>query len=94
MKILSKLLMMFSGLVLSVMLASSIQAGSHSKKLKIALLPGVVDPFYFTMHRGAKHAAEGLGIELLFQVPKKWNVSDQVPILNAIIAKIVNTFKK
>jgi ribose transport system substrate-binding protein len=87
MKILKKLVLMFTGIALSVVLASSIQAGSHSKKLKIALLPGVVDPFYFTMHRGAKHAAEGLGVELLFQVPKKWNVSDQVPILNAIIAK-------
>ena len=66
--------------------ASSLNADSH-KKLTIALIPGVVDPFYFTMHRGAEHAAKALGVNLLFQVPKQWNVSVQVPILNAIIAK-------
>ena len=53
----------------------------------VALLPGVVDPFYFTMKRGADQAAEEEGIELLFQIPKAWNVTDQVPILKAIIAK-------
>ncbi len=53
----------------------------------VALLPGVVDPFYFTMKRGADKAAEEEGVELLFQIPKAWNVTDQVPILKAIIAK-------
>src|ERR1700744_2926318 len=53
----------------------------------VALLPGVVDPFYFTMHRGAERAAKEENVELLFQVPKEWNTSEQVPILKAFIAK-------
>ena len=81
-----KWLLSLSLLAVLMPMASVILADSH-KKLTIALIPGVVDPFYFTMHRGAKHAAEALGVNLLFQVPKQWNVSVQVPILNAIIAK-------
>jgi len=86
MKMIKKCLVSLSLLAFLMPMASVILADSH-KKLTIALLPGVVDPFYFTMHRGAKHAAEALGVNLLFQVPKQWNVSVQVPILNAIIAK-------
>jgi ribose transport system substrate-binding protein len=53
----------------------------------IALLPGVVDPFYFTMYSGAKRAAKEDGAEVLFQLPKTWNTTEQVPILKAFIAK-------
>lgn len=60
---------------------------ADSAKPVVALLPGVVDPFYFTMHRGAQKAADEEGIDLLFQIPKAWNTADQVPILKAIIAK-------
>jgi len=62
-------------------------AGADSSKPVIALLPGVVDPFYFTMKRGADQAAKEAGAELLFQIPKAWNTADQVPILKAMIAK-------
>ncbi|GGP24359.1 ABC transporter substrate-binding protein [Silvimonas amylolytica] len=60
---------------------------ADATKPVIALLPGVVDPFYFTMHRGAEKAAKEEGVELLFQVPKSWNTTEQVPILKAFIAK-------
>ncbi|WP_233801445.1 ABC transporter substrate-binding protein [Paraburkholderia sp. HP33-1] len=53
----------------------------------VALLPGVTDPFYFTMYRGAQRAAKEENVQLLFQVPKAWNTSEQVPILKAFIAK-------
>lgn len=53
----------------------------------VALLPGVTDPFYFTMYRGAERAAKEDHVQLLFQVPKAWNTSEQVPILKALIAK-------
>ncbi len=86
MKILKKCLLALALVAFLLPIAPSLHADSH-KKFTIALLPGVVDPFYFTMHRGAKHAAEALGVNLLFQVPKQWNPSVQVPILNAIIAK-------
>src|SRR6266545_459716 len=57
------------------------------KKPVVALLPGVVDPFYFTMYRGAQQAAKEEGVELVFQIPKAWNTAEQVPILKALIAK-------
>lgn len=53
----------------------------------VALLPGVTDPFYFTMYRGAQRAAQEENVQLLFQVPKAWNTTEQVPILKAFIAK-------
>ncbi|HVK56569.1 MAG TPA: ABC transporter substrate-binding protein, partial [Burkholderiales bacterium] len=62
-------------------------AVAETKKPVVALLPGVVDPFYFTMHRGAQQAAKEEGVELLFQIPKAWNTAEQVPILKALIAK-------
>lgn len=62
-------------------------AWADANKPVIALLPGVVDPFYFTMYHGAQQAAKEVGAELLFQIPKAWNTADQVPILKAMIAK-------
>jgi ribose transport system substrate-binding protein len=62
-------------------------AAADGDKPVVALLPGVVDPFYFTMHRGAQKAAAEEKVELLFQIPKTWNTADQVPILRALIAK-------
>lgn len=47
----------------------------------VALLPGTADPFYFTMQRGAERAAKETRVQLLFQVPKAWNTTEQVPIL-------------
>ncbi len=60
---------------------------ADAAKPVIALLPGVVDPFYFTMKRGAEQAAKEVGAELLFQIPKAWNTAEQVPILKALIGK-------
>ena len=49
-RIFMKLMKLFAtfcvGLFITTLLALPVQAGSHSKKLKIALLPGVIDPFY------------------------------------------------
>ncbi|HVI88680.1 MAG TPA: ABC transporter substrate-binding protein [Dongiaceae bacterium] len=85
------LLKLLSGVALAGMAAgASLLAPvtrADSAKPVVALLPGVVDPFYFTMHRGAQKAADEEGIDLLFQIPKAWNTADQVPILKAIIAK-------
>jgi ribose transport system substrate-binding protein len=54
----------------------------------IALIPGLTaDGFYVTMHKGAEAAAKALGVNLLYQGAAEWNVSLQVPILEAIIAK-------
>src|SRR5437762_9848568 len=57
-------------------------------KVTIALIPGLTaDGFYVTMHHGAEAAAKAVGAELLYQGAAEWNVTLQVPILDAIIAK-------
>jgi ribose transport system substrate-binding protein len=85
------LLKLLSGVALAGMAAGASLLAPATKadsaKPVVALLPGVVDPFYFTMHRGAQQAADEEGIDLMFQIPKAWNTADQVPILKAIIAK-------
>ncbi|CAM2140638.1 ribose transport system substrate-binding protein [Pararobbsia alpina] len=75
--------------VISAVLACGFaqQALADASHPVVALLPGVTDPFYFTMHRGAEKAAKEDNVELLFQVPKAWNTTEQVPILKALIAK-------
>src|SRR5271165_417816 len=59
-----------------------------AEKATIALIPGLTaDGFYVTMHKGAEAAARAVGAELIYQGAAEWNVSLQVPILDAIIAK-------
>jgi ribose transport system substrate-binding protein len=61
---------------------------SAADKVTIALIPGLTaDGFYVTMHKGAIAAASAVGAELIYQGAAEWNVSLQVPILDAIIAK-------
>jgi ribose transport system substrate-binding protein len=74
------------GGVMSAMAGGPLAHADGAKPV-VALLPGVVDPFYFTMKRGADKAAAEEGVTLMFQIPKAWNVTEQVPILKAIIAK-------
>ena len=65
----------------------AVPAAAENKKFTIALVPGLTtDAFYITMHRGAQAAAEALGQDLLFQGASEWNVTLQVPVLDAVIA--------
>jgi ribose transport system substrate-binding protein len=57
------------------------------KGYKIGFLAGVQDPFYFTMQRGAEQAAADLGVELVTQIPPKWDATVQTPILDAMTAR-------
>jgi len=81
---------------LKVMGATAAMAGagllsnraSAADKVTIALIPGLTaDGFYVTMHKGAEAAAKAVGAELLYQGAAEWNVTLQVPIIDAIIAK-------
>jgi ribose transport system substrate-binding protein len=61
---------------------------SAAEKPTIALIPGVLaDGFYITMHKGADAAAKAVGADLIFQGPASWDVTLQVPVIDAIIAK-------
>ena len=59
----------------------------ETKTLKFGFLAGVQDPFYFTMQRGAEQAAADLGVELVVQIPEKWNTTVQTPMLDAMVAR-------
>ena len=81
---------------LKLMGASAAMAGvglmpgraNAADKVTIALIPGLTaDGFYVTMHKGAEAAAKAVSAELIYQGAAEWNVSLQVPILDAIIAK-------
>jgi len=69
------------------MLAGAAMA-QDKKTFTIALVPGLTtDAFYITMHRGAQAAADALGDTLVFQGASEWNVTLQVPVLDAVIAR-------
>ena len=61
---------------------------SAADKITIALIPGLTaDGFYVTMHKGAIAASQAVGADLIYQGAAEWNVSLQMPILDAVIAK-------
>jgi len=61
---------------------------ADAKTVTIALVPGLTtDAFYITMHKGAQAAATALGDTLIFQGASTWNVVQQVPVLDAVIAR-------
>ena len=74
--------------LLCVCLLLSFAAGVSAQKLKFAFMPGIADPFYFTMEKGAQAMADKLGVELIVgEFPKAWGPEYQVPILKALIAR-------
>jgi ribose transport system substrate-binding protein len=76
---------------IAAVMASTLLANvsdAAEKKYTIALIPGLTsDAFYITMLKGAQAAADALGVDLLFQGPPEWNVVQQVPVINAVIAR-------
>jgi ribose transport system substrate-binding protein len=56
--------------------------------LTFAFVPGIADPFYYTMERGIRQKAEEMGIKLIIaEYPKSWGPEAQVPILEATVAQ-------
>jgi ribose transport system substrate-binding protein len=80
---------LFGSLALGAMLGlMPIDKAGAQDKMTIALIPGLTtDAFYITMRKGAEHAADALGVELLFQGGPEFNPTVQVPVLNAVIAR-------
>lgn len=72
----------------SLVLMFAFGAFAAEKTYKMAFIPGVSDPFYYTMEKGAKEKAEELGVELIVgEFPKAWGPEHQVPILEALVAR-------
>lgn len=58
------------------------------KKYTIALVPGIVAvPFYNAVKNGADDQAKKLGVTLLYDGPKNFSAQEQIPVVNAMIAK-------
>ncbi|MGF1474296.1 MAG: ABC transporter substrate-binding protein [Geminicoccaceae bacterium] len=77
-----------SALAAGVLMAAASVPASAQETKTIALIPGLTtDAFYITMRKGAEHAAEALGVELIFQGAPEFNATLQVPVLNAVIAR-------
>jgi len=81
--------MLLGSMALAAMLGMAPGQDARAQdQLTIALIPGLTtDAFYITMRKGAEHAADALGVELLFQGGPDFNPTVQVPVLNAVIAR-------
>ncbi|WP_020576201.1 ABC transporter substrate-binding protein [Actinopolymorpha alba] len=58
-----------------------------AKRYKISLIVGLKgDDFYGSLACGARQAADKLGAEVDVQGPNRWDPSEQIPVLNSVIA--------
>jgi ribose transport system substrate-binding protein len=62
--------------------------GGEKKPLTVAFMPGVADPFYYTMEKGIRAKAKELGVNVVVgDYPDSWGPEKQVPNLQALMAK-------
>jgi ribose transport system substrate-binding protein len=75
-------------LFVSLLVFLTVFASAQDKKdIRIVLVPGLTtDAFYITMNKGAQAAAEALGITVDFQGAPNFNPTEQIPVLDAVIA--------
>jgi len=71
-----------------LMIALVALPGFSQAKIKVLFMPGVTDPFYFTMEKGIRAAAAKAGVDLtVAEYPKAWGPEYQIPILQAAVAR-------
>jgi ribose transport system substrate-binding protein len=74
--------------VLSVMIFVTGCQKAAKKAITIGFMPGVADPFYYTMERGIKTKAKELGVNVVVgDYPATWGPEVQTPNLQALMAK-------
>jgi ribose transport system substrate-binding protein len=60
----------------------------EKKELTFAYAPGIEDPFMRMIEKGARKKAEELGVKIIVsEYPKAWGPENQVPILEAMMAR-------
>jgi ribose transport system substrate-binding protein len=58
-----------------------------AKTFTMLFVPGIADPFYYTMEKGIQAKAKELGVTIkVAEYPKSWGPEAQVPILEAAAA--------
>lgn len=79
------------GILFVVVLMTAISCSDKQKEketLTFVFVPGITDPFYYTMERGIKEKAQEFGINLIIaEYPKTWGPEAQIPILEATAAQ-------
>ncbi len=82
-------IIMFFVLAVNLVTLLSCQDVRRKKEsLTFAFVPGITDPFYFTMERGAREKAQELGVELIVaDYPASWGPEAQIPVLKAAVAQ-------
>ncbi|MGO8695927.1 MAG: ABC transporter substrate-binding protein [Rectinemataceae bacterium] len=61
--------------------------GFAQARPRILFMPGVTDPFYYTMEKGIRAECAKVGADLVVaEYPRAWGPEDQIPILQATIA--------
>lgn len=72
----------------SMLFAAGAKEAADDGKISLLFMPGVADPFYYTMEKGVRAKAAELGVEVVVaEYPKSWGPEAQVPILEATAAK-------
>jgi len=75
-------------LIASPLFATGATEKQTKKTVTVAFMPGIADPFYFTMERGVRAKAKELGVNVIIaEYPSTWGPEAQVPILQAMMAK-------
>lgn len=82
----------FSALCVAILVTVAAACGGNddngNKPYQISLVTGAKnDDFYAAMECGAKTAADELGVDLSVQSPAEFDSSQQIPIVNAELAK-------
>ncbi|MGA2975196.1 MAG: ABC transporter substrate-binding protein [Spirochaetia bacterium] len=68
--------------------ATGTKEAAATKTYTIAFMPGVADPFYYTMERGIRAKAKELGVNVVVgDYPATWGPEVQTPNLQALMAK-------
>jgi len=81
------LLLVFA-VTIPIFAAGQKEEAKAKEELTFAFVPGVSDPFYYTMEKGIKAKAKELGVKLIVaEFPKAWGPEVQVPILEATAAR-------
>ncbi len=85
-------LVLVLAVALAALMAMPLFAGGSQeagkKSVTIAFMPGVADPFYYTMEKGIRAKAKALGVNIVVgDYPDSWGPEKQVPNLQALMAK-------
>lgn len=76
---------------LSVSLMTGLCFAGAKTSYIFGFVPGIItNPFYISMHYGAKTAADQLGVKLIWQGPQNWDFAEQTVVVNALISRGVD----